>query len=79
MRDEVFAVRHISGEALEEYGMGRLSAYRSRRLEEHLASCDECRDRLAVENETIRMIKAAGVKLGIPKRATARPRRRRRP
>jgi anti-sigma factor RsiW len=68
--------RHASEEALEEYAMGRLSAYRAHRLEDHLASCADCRDRLAVEIEIITGMKAAAAKLGIRKRAKARPRRR---
>jgi anti-sigma factor RsiW len=67
MRHEVFAVRHIAEEALEEYAMGHLSPYQSQQLEEHLSSCDEYRDRLAPETEIIRTIKAAGAKLGIRK------------
>jgi anti-sigma factor RsiW len=75
MRNEVFAVRHISEEAIEEYAMGRLSAYRSRLLEAHLARCAECRDRLSVKIEIIRSMKAAGAKLGFRKRANVRSRR----
>lgn len=72
-------LRHASEEAIEEYAMGRLSACRSRRLEDHLASCAECRDRLAVEIEIIRSMKAAGAKLGIRRPAKTRPRGRRQP
>lgn len=62
---------HASEEALEDYAMGRLTAYRSRRLEEHLASCRHCRERLAVEIEIINAVKTAGTRLGIRKRTWA--------
>jgi anti-sigma factor RsiW len=69
-------MRHASEEALEEYTLGRLSAYRSRRLEDRLACCAECRDRLAGEIGIARAMKAAGAKLGARRRAKARLRRR---
>jgi len=67
-------MKHASEEALEEYALGRLSSYRTRRLEEHLSSCAECRDRLAVEIEIVRAMKVAGAKLGTRKRAKTRRR-----
>jgi anti-sigma factor RsiW len=66
------SMRHAPEEALEDYAMGRLSAYRARRLEEHLASCRDCRERLAVEIEIVRTLRAAGSRLGVRKKRAQR-------
>jgi len=52
-------VAHLSESALEEYALGRLTKYRAERVEEHVASCSECRERLETEIGIVRMMKAA--------------------
>jgi anti-sigma factor RsiW len=66
-------MRHISEAALEELAMGRLSRYRSERLEAHMAFCRRCQERFAIEREIRSMVREAGRRLGV---AQARPRRR---
>jgi uncharacterized CHY-type Zn-finger protein len=46
METQAIAGNHTDEETLERYSMGRLSEYRSARLEEHLLICQACRDRL---------------------------------
>lgn len=50
---------HISEDTLEEYAMGRLSRYRAERVDEHLASCKECREQFSVEYEIRKAVKEA--------------------
>ena len=52
-------VAHLSESVLEEYAMGRLSRYRVERVEEHVHSCRECRERLDTEIEIVVAMKAA--------------------
>lgn len=72
---------HISEETLEEYAMGRLSRYRTERVDEHLASCESCREQLALEYEIRKGVKEAfpAGSRRLAKPAGARVRRKNRP
>ena len=59
-------VRHLPESVLEEYALRRLTDYRAERVEEHVASCSECRKRLETEIGIVALVKTAGKRLGVP-------------
>ncbi len=64
--------RHMDGEELEQYSVGTSSPEQTAALEEHLLTCEECRNQLQSTDEYVLAIRAAA---GHERRA-ARSRRR---
>jgi anti-sigma factor RsiW len=57
-------VDHIPTESLERYAIGNLPATKCASLEEHLLTCDRCRDRLEDWDEFVATMRSAWVESG---------------
>ena len=51
--------RHMEGEELEQYSIGTSTPEQTAALEEHLLTCEECRNRLQHSDEYVRAVRSA--------------------
>src|SRR3954463_14783932 len=64
--------RHMDAEDLERYSMGNSSLDESEPLEEHLLTCDECRDRLRDTDDYLHALRTSSMQWRRDERRAAR-------
>src|SRR5262245_2556529 len=55
--------RHMDAEDLERYSMGNSSPEESESIDEHLLTCEDCRDRLRETDEYVRAMRTTAARL----------------